>query len=146
MFDKIKTAELEKLGQVFRDAGFEIRLVGGVVRDLIAGLTPKDIDFCTDANPTEMIALAKQHNIMVIPTGLPHGTVTFVINHEQYEVTTLRTDVDTDGRHATVEFVRNFETSDEYQSLLKDFIDMGYNPDRDYNFEELLSALRRTGR
>ena len=146
MFDKIKTAELEKLGQVFRDAGFEIRLVGGVVRDLLLGQNPKDIDLCTDANPFEMIEVAKKNGFYVIPTGLQHGTVTFVIDNEQFEITTLRTDVKTDGRHATVEFVRSFEESEEYQSLLKDFTDMGYNPDQDYSFEELLSALRRTGR
>lgn len=146
MLDKIKTAELEKLGQVFKNAGFEIRLVGGVVRDLLLGQTPKDIDLCTDATPDEMIKVAQDNNIHLIPTGLQHGTVTFVIGKEQYEVTTLRTDVDTDGRHATVEFVRSFEESEEYQSLLKDFTDMGYNPDQDYSFEELLSALRRTGR
>lgn len=117
MLESIKTPEMDKLGDMFKTAGFEIRLVGGVVRDLIAGLTPKDIDFCTDATPEEMIALAKQHNIMVIPTGLQHGTVTFVINNEQYEVTTLRTDIDTDGRHATVEFVRNFEIDSARRDL-----------------------------
>lgn len=117
MLESIKTPEMDKLGDMFKTAGFEIRLVGGVVRDLIAGLTPKDIDFCTDATPEEMLALANQHNIMVIPTGLQHGTVTFVINNEQYEVTTLRTDIDTDGRHATVEFVRNFEIDSARRDL-----------------------------
>ena len=146
MLNKIKTPAMEKLIHLFESNDFAIRLVGGVVRDLLCGLTPKDIDFCTDATPDEMVDIAKKQKVTTIPTGIDHGTLTFVIDGEQFEVTTLRVDEETDGRHATVKFVRNFEEVPEYQLLLKDFIDMGYNPDQDYSFEELMVALRRTGR
>lgn len=103
------TAELENIAEIFKNEGFEIRLVGGCVRDVLRGVTPKDIDLCTDALPSEMIAIAEEHNIKVVPTGLQHGTVTFVVEDQSYEITTLRIDTDTDGRHANVEFTRSFE-------------------------------------
>ena len=109
MLNKIKTPAMEKLIHLFESNDFAIRLVGGVVRDLLCGLTPKDIDFCTDATPDEMVTIAKKQKVTTIPTGIDHGTLTFVIDEEQFEVTTLRVDEETDGRHATVKFVRNFE-------------------------------------
>ena len=127
MFDKIRTDELERLNSVFKNAGFEIRLVGGAVRDLLLFQSPKDIDLCTDATPDEMIELAKTNGIQLIPTGLQHGTVTFVINKEHFEVTTLRADVDTDGRHATVEFVRSFEEDAARRDLTFNAMSMDFD-------------------
>jgi tRNA nucleotidyltransferase (CCA-adding enzyme) len=101
--------DVRKLAEYFLIAGFEIRLVGGVVRDLLSGKAPKDVDLCTNATPDEMVALGRANRLHVIETGLQHGTLTFVINHEPYEVTTLRIDVATDGRHAEVEWTRSFE-------------------------------------
>lgn len=111
------TTDLKQIHKLFDDAGFEIRIVGGAVRDHLLGLAPNDIDLCTDATPDEMIALAETNSIKVIPTGLQHGTVTFVINGEPYEITTLRIDVETDGRHAEVAFTRSFEED----ALRRDF-------------------------
>jgi len=111
------TTDLKQIHKLFDDAGFEIRIVGGAVRDHLLGLEPNDIDLCTDATPDEMITLAETNSIKVIPTGLQHGTVTFVINGEPYEITTLRIDVETDGRHAEVAFTRSFEED----ALRRDF-------------------------
>lgn len=115
------------LGDMFSQAGFEIRLVGGAVRDFLRGHDPKDLDFCTDATPAEMEALARKHNVTFVPTGIQHGTATLVINHEPFEVTTLRIDTDTDGRHADVEFTRSFELDAERRDLTINAMSMDFD-------------------
>ena len=103
------TEDIKKLGELFESHGEELRIVGGAVRDALLGKKPKDIDLATTATPEKMLEIAKEENIKVIETGLQHGTVTFVINGEPYEITTLRIDVDTDGRHATVDWTKSFK-------------------------------------
>jgi poly(A) polymerase len=100
--------DLKNLRLIFNKNGFDIRLVGGVVRDMIAGGNPTDIDLCTDANPYQQIALYDANNVQYIATGLSHGTITVVLNHVAYEITSLRTDSDQDGRHATVSYTKDW--------------------------------------
>lgn len=126
MLTKIKTPGLEKIVSLFKEKGFEIRLVGGVVRDFLMGHEPKDVDLCTDATPTEMMSI-KGPGIKILPTGLEHGTVTFYINGEEFEITTLRVDVNTDGRHADVEFVRNFKEDAARRDLTINAMSMDFN-------------------
>lgn len=85
------------------------RLVGGVVRDLLINKPISDIDLATPEQPDEIMARLQKDKIKVIPTGLAHGTVTAVIHHRHYEITTLRKDVLTDGRHATVAWTSNWQ-------------------------------------
>jgi tRNA nucleotidyltransferase (CCA-adding enzyme) len=96
------------LNKIFESAGFSMRIVGGAVRDDLIGIEPKDIDFCSDARPDEMIEIFKANDIRFIETGLQHGTITAVLNGIPYEITSLRIDSDHDGRHATVEFTRDW--------------------------------------
>lgn len=86
-----------------------IRFVGGGVRDLLANIQINDIDFATTLTPEQVILACKAHNIHVVPTGIAHGTVTAVVRGWQFQITTLRRDVSTDGRHAEVEFVDDWE-------------------------------------
>lgn len=113
----LEDKRLQRLVKIFKDDGFEIRVVGGAVRDYLSHVPCKDVDLCTNATPDEMVALAQRHNLYLIPTGLQHGTVTFVLDKEPYEVTTLRIDVETDGRHAQVEFTRDFQLDAERRDL-----------------------------
>jgi len=83
--------------------------VGGVVRDLLRGIQPKDIDMATTARPEVMIELLKKRAIRVVETGLQHGTITAVIDKVEYEITTLRIDTDTDGRHCTVVYTEDWK-------------------------------------
>lgn len=123
---KLMTPETTKLGQAFDKAGFEIRFVGGCVRDAILGQVAKDVDFATDATPDEMRDIAKINSFGFIPTGIQHGTATLVVDGEQFEVTTLRIDVETDGRHAEVEFTRDFEKDAERRDLTINAMSMDF--------------------
>ena len=80
------------------------RLVGGVVRDTLLGLDPADVDLATMLLPDDVLSRLREAGIRAVPTGLAHGTVTAVLPSGPIEVTTLRRDVSTDGRHAVVAF------------------------------------------
>ena len=84
--------------------GVEARFVGGAVRDALLGLPIGDIDIATPAPPERVTELLQKSGIRVVPTGLAHGTVTAVVPPRHFEITTLRRDVETDGRHARVTF------------------------------------------
>jgi len=88
--------------------GEEARLVGGAVRDLLLGEPPGDFDLATTATPDVVIARAKAAGIAFAPTGVKHGTVTLIIDGRPIETTTLRQDIETDGRRAKVRFGRDF--------------------------------------
>ena len=84
------------------------RYVGGAVRDTLLGIAVKDIDLATTLEPREVMRRLQTHNIHVIPTGIDHGTVTAVLAGSPVEITTLRHDVSTDGRRATVAFAQDW--------------------------------------
>lgn len=88
--------------------GAETRLVGGCVRDCLLGTEAADIDLATTLLPEQTMARAAKAGVKAVPTGIEHGTVTLVAAGEPVEVTTLREDVETDGRHAIVRFGRDF--------------------------------------
>jgi poly(A) polymerase len=88
--------------------GEETRLVGGAVRDALLGRRVEDIDLATTLLPEEVVARARATGLKPVPTGIAHGTVTVVAEGEPFEVTTLREDIETDGRHAVVRFGRDF--------------------------------------
>lgn len=88
--------------------GEETRIVGGAVRDLVLGERASDFDLATTALPGEVVRRAEAAGFKVAPTGLAHGTVTLFMDGERIETTTLRQDVETDGRHAKVAFGRDF--------------------------------------
>jgi tRNA nucleotidyltransferase/poly(A) polymerase len=100
--------DLRRLADLYTDAGHEVRMVGGCVRDAILGQTPKDLDLATTATPDEQIALAERHCIRHVPLGLEHGTVGFVIPSGIYEITTLRSEDQHDGRHAVCAWSRDW--------------------------------------
>jgi poly(A) polymerase len=85
-----------------------VRWVGGAVRDTLLGLPVKDVDAATLHRPEEVLDRLKKAAIRAIPTGLDHGTVTAILPGGNVEVTTLRRDVSTDGRRATVAFATDW--------------------------------------
>ncbi|MES2097847.1 MAG: CCA tRNA nucleotidyltransferase [Pseudomonadota bacterium] len=85
------------------------RFVGGAVRDTMLGIGTSDVDLATVHAPDTIVDLLDAARIKAVPTGIAHGTITAVSSDEVYEVTTLRRDVDTDGRHATVAFTDDWQ-------------------------------------
>lgn len=84
--------------------GFEARAVGGAVRNTLLNEPVREVDFATTARPKDTLRLAAQAGIKTVPTGISHGTVTLIVHGVPFEVTTLRRDIETHGRHATVAF------------------------------------------
>jgi tRNA nucleotidyltransferase/poly(A) polymerase len=99
--------DLHDLRRALGARGHGLWVVGGYVRDLVLGVEPKDVDLCTDATPDEQVALYAELGMRHVPTGFAHGTVTVVLSSVPYEVTSLRRDVTTDGRHAVVAYTRD---------------------------------------
>jgi poly(A) polymerase len=85
-------------------AEIDFRFVGGAVRDGLLGRAVLDIDIATSALPDAVSRVLKAAHLKAIPTGIAHGTVTAVVDGRHFEITTLRRDVETDGRHAVVAF------------------------------------------
>jgi poly(A) polymerase len=101
-------ADVQRLLQALNSDGEEARIVGGAVRDALMGRSVSDVDIATTALPETIMAIAALHGWKAIPTGVEHGTVTLVLDGIPLEVTTLRRDVETDGRRAVVAFTRDF--------------------------------------
>lgn len=95
---------LDRLAEALGAAEGKARYVGGAVRDTLLGLAVADIDIATRHSPRRVMDLLKAAGIKAVPTGIDHGTVTAVLESGPVEVTTLRRDVTTDGRRATVAF------------------------------------------
>ncbi len=90
-------------------SGFGARVVGGAVRNALLGRPVADVDIATTATPVQVIAAARTRGLKTVATGLEHGTVTVIVAGKPFEVTTLRRDVETDGRHATVAFTDDWD-------------------------------------
>jgi tRNA nucleotidyltransferase/poly(A) polymerase len=111
------TNEIKTLGTIFTKHGFQIRVVGGCVRDYLMGIKPKDIDVCTNATPEQVTQICQKAGLKVIPTGIAHGTVTVIVDEVPIEITTLRIDSNCDGRHAEVAFTDDWEKDAERRDL-----------------------------
>jgi len=101
--------ETRAVMDVLNRDGDMARFVGGCVRSAVLELPISDIDIATRYRPEKTTELLKDAGIRVVPTGLQHGTVTAIVNHEHFEITTLRLDVETDGRRAVVAFTEDWK-------------------------------------
>ena len=104
---------LPKLLAVLNGDGEEARVVGGAVRNALLDLPSHEIDVATTATPDEVTRRVTAAGFKAVPTGIEHGTVTVVVGDAPFEVTTLRQDVETYGRHAKVAFGRDWRTDAE---------------------------------
>ena len=113
----LDNAKVRRIFDVFDGAGEETRAVGGALRNALLGVPVSDVDFATTATPQTTMDRAKAAGLRPIPTGFEHGTVTVIVEGQPFEITTLREDVETDGRRAKVRFGRDFEQD----ALRRDF-------------------------
>ena len=106
---KLIPEDAVKLIKMLNDSGYEAYLVGGCVRDMLMGIKPHDWDICTSAKPEETKEVMKNNRVYTFDSGIKHGTITAVLNKENYEITTYRIETDyTDGRRPDdVIFVSN---------------------------------------
>jgi poly(A) polymerase len=107
----------QRLIQAFADQGFTVRFVGGCVRDAVLGIAAQDIDMAVPLSPDGVMDLLKKAKIKFIPTGYEFGTITAVVESRPFQITSLREDWETDGRHARVVY----GTSWEADALRRDF-------------------------
>lgn len=128
-FKNIFTPEVTELKNLFDKYKYEIRVAGGAVRDLLMGQAPKDLDFATTATPQQMKDMFTAENIrMINANGEKHGTITARINDkESFEVTTLRIDILTDGRHAEVEFTTDWKLDANRRDLTINSMFLGFD-------------------
>ena len=102
--DWLTSDATQRVFALLGDAGHQAFAVGGCVRNALLNVPVRDIDFSTSALPEAVMRLAEEAGLRAAPTGIEHGTVTVVVEHEPYEITTYRRDVETDGRRAVVAF------------------------------------------
>ncbi len=115
--DWMTAAETRRVMAALGAEGSEARFVGGCVRDALAGRPVKDVDIATPDDPAKIMALLRDAGIKAVPTGLDHGTVTAVAGHKPYEITTLREDMETDGRRAKVAFTDDWQADASRRDL-----------------------------
>jgi poly(A) polymerase len=104
---------LARLLAVLDRDGEQARAVGGAVRNALLEMPIHEVDVATTALPEQVVARVTAAGFKAVPTGIDHGTITVVIDRHPFEVTTLRRDVETDGRHATVAFGRDWRSDAE---------------------------------
>jgi poly(A) polymerase len=109
----LSTGRLPQLLEVLDRDGEEARVVGGAVRNAMLNMPFHEVDVATTAVPDEVVKRVTAAGFRPVPTGIEHGTVTVVIDKQPFEVTTLRRDVETYGRHAKVAFGRDWKTDAE---------------------------------
>ena len=113
----LKEPSLQQVFALVAEAGGEARVAGGAVRNALLGEPIGDIDIATTLPPQKITDVFKAAGLSVHPTGIEHGTVTVVVDHKPYEITTLRRDVATDGRRAVVAFTDDWKED----ALRRDF-------------------------
>jgi poly(A) polymerase len=109
----LSAAALPRLLDALDRDGEEARVVGGAVRNALLEMPVQEVDIATTAVPEEVVKRVTAAGFKAVPTGIEHGTVTVVIDKQPFEVTTLRRDLETDGRHAKVAFGRDWKTDAE---------------------------------
>ncbi|HJS62123.1 MAG TPA: CCA tRNA nucleotidyltransferase, partial [Pseudolabrys sp.] len=109
----LASGPLPQLLAVLDRDGEEARAVGGAVRNGLLGIPVLEVDVATTAIPDEVVKRVTAAGFKAVPTGIEHGTVTVVIGKQPFEVTTLRKDIETYGRHAKVEFGRDWKADAE---------------------------------
>lgn len=104
----LQEPRLQQVMAAILNAGEDVRVAGGAVRNALLGVAINDVDLATTMLPQDVMRACKAAGFGVHPTGIDHGTVTVVNGSRTFEVTTLRHDVETDGRRAVVSFTRDF--------------------------------------
>nr|WP_246728413.1 CCA tRNA nucleotidyltransferase [Microvirga terricola] len=121
----MRLPHLARLLAAFNGDGVETRIVGGAVRNALLGRPVIDLDCATTIMPDRIMMLAEKAGFRAVPTGIDHGTITVIVDGEPFEVTTLREDVETDGRYAVVHFGHDFEADARRRDFTMNALSLG---------------------
>lgn len=113
----VQDKPLQTLFDILCARGGDARVAGGAVRNALMGMPASDVDLCTTVLPQEVMNRVEAAGHKAVPTGIEHGTITVVIEGKAFEVTTLRKDIETDGRHAVVEFGTDWQEDAKRRDL-----------------------------
>lgn len=136
--DWFRAPQLTRVLDLMNRDGAETRIAGGAVRNSLMGLPVHDVDLATTLLPEDVAARARADGIKSVPTGIEHGTVTLVADGAVFEVTTLRRDVETDGRRATVAFSTDWQEDADRRDLTIN----GLYADREGRVIDLVDGLK----
>ena len=114
-----RTGLADLLAALDADDG-QTRFVGGFVRDSLLGIASADIDCATRLKPQNVLERIQQAGFKAVPTGMAHGTITAVLPCGPIEITTLRRDVSTDGRRATIAYTEDWQARSEERRVGKE--------------------------
>jgi poly(A) polymerase len=134
----LKRPRLLRLLEVMNGDGEETRIVGGAVRNALLDRPVTEVDLATTASTAVVDDRARRAGLKTIPTGIDHGTITVIVEGETFEVTTLREDVETDGRRAVVHFGRDFAAD----ALRRDFTINALFLDRDGRIHDYTDGVK----
>jgi len=123
--DWLRTGGLARILALLDSGGEEARVVGGAVRNALLHEPLGDVDIATTALPEEVVRRAGAAGCKAVPTGIEHGTITVVADGQPFEVTTLREDIETDGRHAKVAFGRDWRRDAERRDFTMNALFLG---------------------
>jgi poly(A) polymerase len=121
----LREPRLARLLAVLNGNGEEARVVGGAVRNALIGVPIGEVDLATTAVPQTVVARIQEAGFKAVPTGIEHGTVTAVAEGRAFEITTLREDVETDGRYAVVRFGRDWRRDAERRDFTINALSLG---------------------
>ena len=140
----LQRSELRRLLEAFNNGAEETRVVGGAVRNALLGRPVTEVDCTTTMLPDAIMERAKRAGFKAVPTGIEHGTITVIVDGEPFEITTLREDVETDGRHAVVHFGRDFVCDAKRRDFTINALSLGLDGQLyDYTGGEADLAARR---
>lgn len=137
------TKELLILNNIFNKNNEDnLRIVGGAIRNYLIDRKINDFDLSTKLTPEESIELLKKNRIKAVPIGINFGTIIAIVRGKGFEITTARKDVKTDGRHAIVEFTRDFETDAKRRDFTFNALYLDFNGNV-YDYFDGISDLRK---
>ena len=119
--------DTQRVFSILKQEKEEVRFIGGCVRDLIIKKTDSDIDLATTIRPKKVLKILKKNKIKTLSAGLSHGTVIALINKKKFEITTLRKDIKTDGRHAVVEYTKDWVIDSKRRDFTINAISCDFN-------------------
>ena len=135
--------DLLKLNEIFNKNNQDnLRIVGGAVRNFLLNKEIIDFDLSTTFTPTETQKILNENNIKNIPTGVNFGTITAIFNKKTYEITSTRKDIQTDGRHAIVEYTKDFKIDAERRDFTFNALYLDFN-NNVYDYFNGISDLKK---